>query len=336
MPGYYSRGGIPFGLPTKDRSYAANTLKAGVPILDQDFNLANRVQLERIQNLHKAMMTDGWFSMGAFTETGEPNSLIMGDSEIILDGMIIDVKGFFSDDNAIPFESAWDSQDRYDLVWLEFWYELLDRNSTMYKYGNVDYYGTNFTNDIVDPQIGFEAYNRIQARYRIRRTVGGWSMLSHNKVEAQGSASTPISDTDFTYDSARKHYYCDVGTDYSVIDGYVYALPICRVFRPQGNDMITLGNVTDLREQIGARSGLVGMVEVEATITSWIWSSTYQLYYADVDISLVGQKYVQAQFYDTSDDKRFDPYDVECIDTSTLRVWMPVNTVTARILVSGQ
>jgi len=73
--------------------------------------------------------------------------------------------------------------------------------------------------------------------------------------------------------------------------------------------------------------------KITTTISSWTALGIY--YYADVDITnLTGKMNVSSTFYDDSDDVVL-PYRVETLDSDTLRVWMPVNTVDLRVIVTG-
>jgi hypothetical protein len=147
-----------------------------------------------------------------------------------------------------PPSSAGDN--RIDFVFLEVWKAQLSPGGTIskptassiYNFGNIEFGGTNLSDDIKDPAIGFETSERVQIQYCIR-VVSGISLTNVNNgfdpstVFARGTAS---SNTTFTY----TNMYSELGDaglwragdgDYAnslgAVDGYSYAIPICSVFR---------------------------------------------------------------------------------------------------------
>lgn len=243
----YSRGNIPFALPTANRNYYAATIMSGVPILDQDLNLQQRISADRLQSLIGAISTSGWLTAGTFHDYGV-NVMEINASEFVVDGFSCVWDGVNNVDNQITFTAADPGVGRNDLVWVEIWLEEVDYNDTIYMYGNEDYYGTNPTNDIVDPAVGFECTRRIQIRYRTRVTEDA-AQVDDLDVFAQGSRTTPGT-FNFTYDATMQAYVAATADlSYSIVDGTVYGMPICTVVRPAGNNNITVGNTTDLRSE---------------------------------------------------------------------------------------
>ena len=243
----YSRGNIPFALPTANRNYYAATILSGVPILDQDLNLQQRISADRLQSLIRAISTSGWLTAPAFHDYGV-NVMEITAGEFIVDGFNCIWDGVNNVDNQITFVAADPLLPRDDLVWVEIWLEEVDYNDTIYMYGNEDYYGTNPTNDIVDPAVGFECTRRIQIRYRTRVTESA-AQVDDLTVFAQGSRTTPGT-FNFTYDATIQAYVADTSDlTYSIVDGRVYGMPICTVARPAGNSVIAAGITTDLRSE---------------------------------------------------------------------------------------
>lgn len=73
--------------------------------------------------------------------------------------------------------------------------------------------------------------------------------------------------------------------------------------------------------------------KITTTINSWIALGIY--YFADIDITnLTGKMNVSSTFYNDSNEV-VSPYLVETVDSDTLRVWMPVNTVDLRVVIYG-
>ena len=59
----YSRGGLPFGLPTAERSYFGAPINTGVPVLDQDVNLMHRIIGDRTMDLYNCLFTCGFLTI---------------------------------------------------------------------------------------------------------------------------------------------------------------------------------------------------------------------------------------------------------------------------------
>jgi len=276
----YSRGNIPFALPTENRNFYGATIMSGVPILDQDINLQQRISADRLQKLMGAISTSGWIVAGGFHDHGV-NVVEINASELIANGFSCVWDGVNNADNLITFTDADPGVGRNDLVWVEIWLEEVDENGTIYMYGNEDYYGTNPTNDIVDPAVGFECTRRIQIRYRTRVTEDA-VQVDALTVFAQGSRTT-VGTFNFVYDATDQVYIADTDDlSYSIVDGKVYGMPICTVVRPAGNNNITVGNTTDLRTEptwVGLGTGHGIFVDGETTPSvagyrTWLTANT--------------------------------------------------------------
>lgn len=148
---------------------------------------------------------------------------------------------------------------RTDFVFLEVWRALVSPNpsttnkpnaSHVWKYGNTQYGGTNLADQIEDPAIGFETTKRVQIQYRFRVVGSGDGLgtsvdlktfpdgLTDPTVLAQGTASSPLAG--FTFSNMRDElgdpslWRAGDGNPANAlgtIDGYVYAIPVCAVFR---------------------------------------------------------------------------------------------------------
>jgi hypothetical protein len=65
------------------------------------------------------------------------------------------------------------------------------------------------------------------------------------------------------------------------------------------------------------------------------WSSSGILYFVNIDISNIGYKYVNVECWNNATDKIFAPLDIESISVNQLRIWMPINTMTITVVVTG-
>jgi hypothetical protein len=151
-----------------------------------------------------------------------------------------------------PPGSAGDA--RADFVFLEVWKARIapypstlnkPNGSAIYKYGNVEGGFSYLPDDLLDPAIGEETTERVQLQYRIR-VVKGLINLGTNPdgfdptvVKAQGAQATPPSVGGYPFANMREImgdpglWRAGDGTQnvLGTVDGYVYAIPICIVFR---------------------------------------------------------------------------------------------------------
>ena len=250
------------------------------PPLDSELNLMSQIEFDNLSNMVRSQVHSGFlldptraredyevdplwanqFEIGVpatvdATEEADPVLLAA------VNGWIIQVAGTAinaSVRNRIALYPPPTTDARTDLVFLEVWRTLVSPNpsttnkptlATIWKYGNVEFGGTNVTDDIEDPSVGFETTKRVQLQYRIRVVGSGDSLgtsidlanypdgLDDPQVRAQG---TDTAVTSFTFSNMREElgdpslwragdgdYLNDLGT----IDGYVYAIPIAGVFR---------------------------------------------------------------------------------------------------------
>lgn len=162
--------------------------------------------------------------------------------------------------NTVRLNPPPESDTRVDFVFLEAWMSLISANPStdnkpsadkIWKEGNVEFGGTNIDDDLEDPATGYPTTRRVQLQYRIRVVGAGSGAgvspdlsiypdgLGDPNVLAQGPNSSP---TTFAYANMREElgdpslYRAGNGdpTDndgVGTVDGYVYAIPMCAVFR---------------------------------------------------------------------------------------------------------
>ena len=194
-----------------------------------------------------------------------------------VNGWIIPVTGTRIDavTNKVALNPPPTADERIDFVFLEVWRTLVAPNpstlnkptaTTIWKYGNVEYAGTNEPDDLEDPAIGFETTERVQLQYRIRVFGVGEGLgattdlytypdgLNDPNILGQGAAAAPVAG--YTYTNMRDAlgdpslWRAGAGdaasrTDLGTVDGHTYAIPICAVFRRNTNPftaVVTVGN----------------------------------------------------------------------------------------------
>ncbi|HEY8096847.1 MAG TPA: hypothetical protein VIE65_12260, partial [Methylobacter sp.] len=156
--------------------------------------------------------------------------------------------------------------NRAEFVFLEVWLQRIDVDPAfpsiapgkplrgfIYKFGNVESGFSYLPDELVDPDINFETSKRVQIQYRIR-VVTDVNLAQYPEgfdptlVFAQGALSTPSA----LFFSNMRSELGDPGlwragsgdpTVLGTVDGYVYAIPICVVFRRNGAGFSDVGNL---------------------------------------------------------------------------------------------
>ncbi len=260
--------------------------QADKPPLDSELNLMSQVDWESLSQVVRAQVHSGFFLDPTRCEEDyisnplnsnqfllAPPALPDGDYEnapamyAAVNGWVIPITGTFMPEsggpdgisNRILLNPPPSTDARTDFVFLEVWRALVSPNpsttnkpnaSTLWKYGNTQYGGTNLVDQIEDPAVGFETTKRVQLQYRFRVVGSGDGIgtsvdlktypdgLTDPTVLAQGTASTPQAGFTFTnmrdelgdpslWRSGNGNPANALGT----VDGYVYAVPVCAVFR---------------------------------------------------------------------------------------------------------
>jgi hypothetical protein len=257
----FGRTGLPFELATQDRSFVGAPPHAGVPIPDQDLGIMQRILADRFSEFVKRMFTAGWLSKGALA--GGESIVSMVASQALVDGREVHLEGSFTSGGEVTLGAAGGSA-RYDLIFVEFWIEVLTYVSTVYTYGNVDYYGGNFANDLADPDChhpdGDETTARLQLRYRTRYLEDA-TVMSDVDCYVQGKKANPDTGEHWTFDPVENIWYCNGGTDFDDLTGYVFALPICLAYRPASDDTISI--IYDLRDSVHVKLSTIDPAPAE-------------------------------------------------------------------------
>lgn len=260
------------------RQFDSVVWQASKPPLDAEINLVAAIANEQRQNLVRSVTHSGFFldpTRACADYVVDPqwsNFFLLGrqadgeDAPIIfanVNGWVIPVTGTLVPDgdtsNQINLNPPPDSDARIDLVFLEVWSTLVAPNpseenkpsaSTLWTVGNVEFGGTNITDDLEDPTIGYETTERVQVQYRIRVFGAGAGLgssvaldvypdgLDDPNVLGQGTATEPVAGMSFTNmreelgdPSLWRAGDGDSTNDLGTVGGYVYAIPIAAVFR---------------------------------------------------------------------------------------------------------
>jgi len=155
--------------------------------------------------------------------------------------------------------------NRAEFVFLEVWLQEIESDPSgsvadgkpeagkVYKFGNVEAGFTSLDDDLIDPAINIETTKRVQVQYRIR-VVADVNLIDYPSgfdktlVFAQGSLSAPSA----VYFENMAETLGDPGlwrsgtgdpTTFGTVDGYVYAVPICTVFRRNSSEFLDSSNL---------------------------------------------------------------------------------------------
>lgn len=294
--------GVSQTLSALNRQFSGVVWQKGKPPLDRELNLMSQVEWETLRQVVRNQMPSGFLmdptrsiddyqfdpSWANRFRLGNPR-IPMGHREsaekdpvvwVNVNGWIIPVCGTNTAEgnlfNVINLKAPPQSDARIDFVFLEAWQCRVDPNpsatnkpstSTIWKYGNVNYGGTNLPDDIEDPTIGYETTARIQVQYRLRVQGGGGGFgtsvpldvypdgLGYTDIYGQGANATPQAAlgaftnmrTELGDPGLWRAGNGDPDNNYGTIDGYVYAVPVCAIFRRGSNVYVAVnqaGNPT--------------------------------------------------------------------------------------------
>lgn len=294
--------GVSRPMDATKRQFSAIVWQKGKPPLDSELNLMSQVEWESLRQVVRNQMPSGFLmdptrsiedyqfnpAWANRFRLGNPR-IPMGSRESVekdpvvwanVNGWVIPICGTNTAEgdlfNVINLKAPPQSDARIDFVFLEAWQCRVDPNpsttnkpssSTVWKYGNVNYGGTNLADDIEDPTIGYETTARIQVQYRLRVQGGGGGFgtsvpldvypdgLGCNDIYGQGANATPQAGLG-AFVNMRQELgdpglwragNGDPDNNYGTIDGYVYAIPVCAIFRRGSNVYVAVnqaGNPT--------------------------------------------------------------------------------------------
>jgi hypothetical protein len=262
----------------------------GVPLSSKEYNINFLLRTQAEQELYRSLSPSGILTrtqstsllettttndvdgeLVALTTNLSPlsNKIRLGRINVVVNGWKITVSnanGTNGLHNDIVFDAAPTSGGRYDLVFLEVFLAELGGTSasisntankpsatTIYKFGNAQYSGTNVTDDIAE--LDQEINRRWQVQYRIRvvdnvdcdtfpdgvdhaTAVKAWGANPGNLFSGftSGTGSAYTFQNMFTTNGDSGLYRAGDGSTTAksvlgTVDGFVYALPLAAVFR---------------------------------------------------------------------------------------------------------
>ena len=271
--------GVSRVLDPKQAQFTQVIWQQGKPPLDSELNLIQQLDADWRQQLVMAGTPSGWLGNDTNTSkdfvtspswsnwfqfgrqrSGEKRSIMWA----VVNGWLVPVTGTKtgtppgSPDNVDTWNKVTldpppsNSGDfRSDFVFLEVWQARIPPTpstlnkpsaSAIHRYGNVEGGYSYLSDDIQDPEIGFETTQRVQIQYRIRVVKGLIGLATYpdgfdpTTVKAQGAATAA---TSYTFSNMRQElgdvglWRAGDGTENALgtVDGYVYAVPLCVAFR---------------------------------------------------------------------------------------------------------
>lgn len=261
-------------LSAANRNYSNITFQANKPVLDSEVAFIGKIQDERSAELLRSQYPSGVLDYRAANQDQivaptldpgfpnlEPNEFLVQNFTALVNGYVLPVGGSsvnggqFSDLNwnAIELPSSPTSQSQQNFLFLEMWFALIEgasstnkpANDKVYRFGNIQYRGSNLDDEVIDPQFNIETSRRVQVQYKIR-IVNSVDLsvypngLEDPSIRAQGPLT---SDSGFSYvwqgDTDLKDpglWIAGDGTSNAAsslgtTDGYVYAIPLMSVNR---------------------------------------------------------------------------------------------------------
>lgn len=265
--------GVSRTLTAKDNQFQVVVWQANKPPLDSELNLISQIEWDKRAQLVRSTSHSGWLldpmasDTDFVTDSTWSNWFKLGRTEdkilhANVNGWILPISGSNLNDlsNRINLLPPPETDSRIDFVFLEVWSTLVAPNpstvnkpnaQSIWKYGNVQYGGTNVSDDLEDPSIGFETTKRVQLQYRLRVVSSSVDLnqypdgMNDPNVLAQGTTSSPLAGFSFTN---MKEELGDTGlwrsgdgdpnNSLGTIDGYVYAIPVCAVFRRNSSPFV--------------------------------------------------------------------------------------------------
>jgi len=264
--------GVSRTLSALERSFSNVVWQQGKPPLDSELNLVGQIGWEAISEQIKEQYPSGFLidptladKDFTFQDLGS-NYFEMGENGLltaVVNGWVIPLSGSNKNGvgNAIKLPPPPTSNARTDFVFLEVFRVLLEASpstankpsdSTVYRYGNTLYGGvSNPSDDMIDGSVGFETTRRVQVQHRIR-VVSGIDLgrypegMDSTAVLARGTSASPVNGFTFSNMSAEGDQGLwragdgDPTNDLGTVDGYVYAIPMCAVFRRNSSTYVSV------------------------------------------------------------------------------------------------
>jgi len=281
--------GVSRTLDAYRRQFRHVVWQKGRPPLDSELSLQDDISSEMSKELVSTMLPSGFFMdptrtvQDYQTDPLWANQIKLGNPRVPfgsgeaaeqdpvlwanVNGWVIPVCGSTTVEgdlaNIIKLYPPPESDTRIDFIFLEAWATRVDANpstvnkpsaSTIWKFGNTKYGGTNLADDLEDPTIGYETTARVQIQYRLRVHGQGTGLgasvaldvypegLDDPNVLGQGTAALPVGGDNFVNmrealgdPSLWRAGSGDPNNSLGTIDGYTYAVPVCAIFRRCSN-----------------------------------------------------------------------------------------------------
>ena len=287
--------GVSRTLNATARQFAAVVWQKNKPPLDSELNLMAQADWEALRQAVKALCPSGFFVDPTRTAEDfrfDPNWVNLFRLGVArtpkgqhdhaeanpplwanVNGWVVPVSGTNAADgdlsNVIKLLAPPETNSRIDFVFLEVWQARVNSNpstankpsaSTIWKYGNVSYGGTNIVDDLEDPTIGYATTGRIQVQHRLRVVGGGVGLgssvaldvypdgLGDPNIHGQGTAGNPVAGLGAFANmrealgdaSLWRAGDGNPDNDFGTVDGYVYAIPVCAIFRRGSNPYVAV------------------------------------------------------------------------------------------------
>jgi hypothetical protein len=272
------------------RNFSNVIWRTGKPALDSEWNLINDMATEITRNSIFSTTYSGWLNLGKnrnelcsniqntieyYSQENENEAVI---PNAIVNGWPVLIGGSNYTDSSLNLIELQPSGaiERFDFVFLEVWRAQLRSRDTenlpiaqnkpssdyIWKFGNVQFGGTNIVDDVIDPVFNEEISERVQIQYRIRVVSGvvftntDSSGFEDASVRGQGGGTTPQT-INYNFVNMAEElgdpglWRAGSGNEASQValqsvDGYSYAIPMFKIYRRSttvyndtGSDLLT-------------------------------------------------------------------------------------------------
>lgn len=261
--------GVSGYLDPEYRGWETVVQQAGKPLLDKELNLTSDLKDEpaRDAGIRTGWIGSNWLkseNAPYFSSSPSADHVEFDTLGAYVNGWTVLVHQTHSSTSNIldlGTSPAGAGAKRTDLVILEVWRRLISASpdatgkspsERIWKYGNVKLFdpgdpnldiNNNLADDILDTNVGSETSKRVQVQYRLR-VIQGVDLFAYPEgiddpvVFANSVPTTPTSPdgvaTAFNYAMTSDLWRAGDGNPSNTlgtVDGYMYALPLCAVFR---------------------------------------------------------------------------------------------------------
>jgi hypothetical protein len=261
----------------EDYSFDMAVIAEQHPVREAELNIMQQNEWLKLRDHIRRLITDGWTLLGPYSFPGNAdNSFLMAESWVNASGQSLHVGNPANSGKSAKIQLAAPpagSGTRIDFVYLEAYLvevaapQSLDMGGTNVTDRNLYTWGGTANATLADQTwwtaASQETARRIQIRWTLRVVqLASGTTPSLTGVAAQAAAGSATALTYSPLAGSQALWVAGTG-DLSdaqalgVVDGVVFATPVCAVARTGGQAIIASGSVTDLRIPVTLQPGIL-------------------------------------------------------------------------------